>query len=46
MRPTSPSECCEIRLPSTISEVISLDHAEHAMQRAAAPGVLKVLLSR
>jgi len=29
-----------------ISEVVSLDHAEHAMQRAAAPGVLKVLLSR
>ncbi|HEX2686973.1 MAG TPA: alcohol dehydrogenase catalytic domain-containing protein [Kofleriaceae bacterium] len=29
-----------------ISEVLSLDHAEHAMQRAEAPGVLKVLLSR
>jgi threonine dehydrogenase-like Zn-dependent dehydrogenase len=29
-----------------ISEVISLDHAEHAMRRAATPGVLKVLLSR
>jgi threonine dehydrogenase-like Zn-dependent dehydrogenase len=29
-----------------ISEVISLDHAERAMQRAATPGVLKVLLSR
>jgi len=29
-----------------ISEVISLDHAEHAMRRAADPGVLKVLLSR
>ena len=29
-----------------ISEVISLDHAEHAMQRAATPGVLKIMLSR
>jgi threonine dehydrogenase-like Zn-dependent dehydrogenase len=29
-----------------ISEVISLDQAEHAMRRAAAPGVLKILLSR
>lgn len=29
-----------------ISEVVSLDHAEDAMRRAAAPGVLKVLLSR
>ena len=29
-----------------ISEVVSLDRAEHAMQRAAAPGVVKVLLSR
>jgi threonine dehydrogenase-like Zn-dependent dehydrogenase len=29
-----------------ISEVISLDRAEDAMRRAAAPGVLKVLLSR
>jgi threonine dehydrogenase-like Zn-dependent dehydrogenase len=29
-----------------ISEVVSLDDAEHAMRRAAAPGVLKVLLSR
>lgn len=29
-----------------ISEVVSLDHAEHAMRRAATPGVLKVLLSR
>ena len=29
-----------------ISEVMSLDRAEEAMRRAAAPGVLKVLLSR
>jgi threonine dehydrogenase-like Zn-dependent dehydrogenase len=29
-----------------ISEVVSLDRAEDAMRRAAAPGVLKVLLSR
>jgi threonine dehydrogenase-like Zn-dependent dehydrogenase len=29
-----------------ISEIISLVHAEHAMRRAATPGVLKVLLSR
>ena len=29
-----------------ISEIVSLDHAERAMQRAAAPGVLKILLSR
>jgi len=29
-----------------ISEVVSLDHAEHGMRRAAAPGVLKILLSR
>ena len=29
-----------------ISEVVSLDHAEAAMRRAAAPGVLKALLSR
>jgi len=29
-----------------ISEVVSLDHAEAAMRRAAAPGVPKVLLSR
>jgi threonine dehydrogenase-like Zn-dependent dehydrogenase len=29
-----------------ISEVVSLDHAEHAMRHAATPGVLKVLLSR
>jgi threonine dehydrogenase-like Zn-dependent dehydrogenase len=29
-----------------VSEVVSLDHAEHAMRRAARPGVLKVLLSR
>lgn len=29
-----------------ISEVISLDRAEHAMQRAQAPGVLKILLAR
>jgi threonine dehydrogenase-like Zn-dependent dehydrogenase len=29
-----------------ISEVMSLDHAERALVRAAAPGVLKVLLSR
>jgi threonine dehydrogenase-like Zn-dependent dehydrogenase len=29
-----------------ISEVVSLDHAEDAMRRAAAPGVLKVLLAR
>jgi threonine dehydrogenase-like Zn-dependent dehydrogenase len=29
-----------------ISEVISLDRAEDAMRRAAAPGVLKVLLAR
>ena len=28
------------------SEVIDLDRAEHALQRAAAPGVLKVLLAR
>ncbi len=29
-----------------ISEVTSLDHAEDAMRHAAAPGVLKILLSR
>jgi threonine dehydrogenase-like Zn-dependent dehydrogenase len=29
-----------------VSEVMSLDHAPQAMQRAAAPGVLKILLSR
>jgi threonine dehydrogenase-like Zn-dependent dehydrogenase len=29
-----------------ISEVVSLDHGEHANRRAATPGVLKVLLSR
>jgi threonine dehydrogenase-like Zn-dependent dehydrogenase len=29
-----------------ISEVVSLDRAEDAMRRAAAPGVLKILLSR
>jgi threonine dehydrogenase-like Zn-dependent dehydrogenase len=29
-----------------VSEVISLDRAEAAMQRAAAPGVLKILLER
>ena len=29
-----------------VSEVMSLDHAEQALARAAAPGVLKVLLSR
>jgi threonine dehydrogenase-like Zn-dependent dehydrogenase len=29
-----------------ISEVVSIDRAEDAMRRAAAPGVLKVLLSR
>lgn len=29
-----------------ISEVLDLDRAEHALQRAAAPGVLKVLLTR
>jgi len=36
----------QIDVTSLISEVISLDRAEHAMQQAAAPGVLKVLLSR
>jgi len=35
-----------IDLSPLVSEVISLDAAEQAMQRAAAPGVLKVLLSR
>jgi threonine dehydrogenase-like Zn-dependent dehydrogenase len=29
-----------------ISEVLDLDRAEHALQRAAVPGVLKVLLAR
>jgi threonine dehydrogenase-like Zn-dependent dehydrogenase len=29
-----------------VSDVISLDRAEHALQQAAAPGVLKILLSR
>ncbi|HEX5062258.1 MAG TPA: zinc-binding dehydrogenase, partial [Kofleriaceae bacterium] len=29
-----------------ISDVMSLAHAEQALERAAAPGVLKVLLSR
>jgi threonine dehydrogenase-like Zn-dependent dehydrogenase len=29
-----------------ISEVVSLDRAADALRRAAAPGVLKVLLSR
>jgi threonine dehydrogenase-like Zn-dependent dehydrogenase len=29
-----------------VSETVSLDHSERAMQRAATPGVLKILLSR
>ena len=35
-----------IDIAPLISEVIGLDRAEHALARAAAPGVLKVLLSR
>ena len=31
---------------SLIDQVVSLDHAEDAMRRAASPGVLKVLLAR
>jgi len=31
---------------SLVSEVLALDHAEHALRRAAEPGVLKVLLAR
>jgi threonine dehydrogenase-like Zn-dependent dehydrogenase len=36
----------QVSVGGLISEVISLDRAEYAMQRAAAPGVVKVLLSR
>lgn len=35
-----------IDLTSLVSEVLSIDRAEHALARAAAPGVLKVLLTR
>ncbi|HEY5922149.1 MAG TPA: alcohol dehydrogenase catalytic domain-containing protein [Kofleriaceae bacterium] len=35
-----------VDLTPLISEVMSLDHGERALERAAAPGVLKVLLSR
>ena len=36
----------QIDVTSLISEVMVLDRAEEAMQRAATPGVMKVLLSR
>jgi threonine dehydrogenase-like Zn-dependent dehydrogenase len=36
----------EVDVGPLISEVVSLDRAEDAMRRAAAPGVLKVLLAR
>jgi threonine dehydrogenase-like Zn-dependent dehydrogenase len=35
-----------VDVTSLVSEVVSLDRGEHALERAAAPGVLKVLLAR
>lgn len=35
-----------VDVTSLVSEVLSIDRAEHALAQAAAPGVLKVLLSR
>jgi threonine dehydrogenase-like Zn-dependent dehydrogenase len=35
-----------VDLTPLVSEVLSLDRGEHALERAAAPGVLKILLSR
>jgi threonine dehydrogenase-like Zn-dependent dehydrogenase len=35
-----------VSVDGLVSEAISLDHAEKALVRAAAPGVLKVLLTR
>jgi threonine dehydrogenase-like Zn-dependent dehydrogenase len=35
-----------VDVTSLITDVMSLDRAEHALERAAAPGVLKLLLSR
>ncbi len=36
----------DVSVDALISDVIDLDRADHALQQAAAPGVLKVLLAR